>query len=138
MRRAAIALAATALSVAWARAEQAEPPHVPVKELHVAFQPADSCDGACAATADAERAKLGPSPTWPRYRASPTESKAARDQQMRQNRKNSEALVLTREQAMDIWTTSYPKDPTIPTISLTSSPNTGSFPGSAPASIRTW
>jgi len=114
MRHVALALGVIALfSNAPADAgEVTRPPEdfVVVKQLRVATLP-NSCDGACAEAAAAERDKLGPLPLWPLYRASPTEAKARYDQLVRQTGKNSTAagLTLTREQAVDAWALSFPK-----------------------------
>lgn len=112
MRRAAIAFCATVLFGVSVRAEEVKKSpsdYALVKALPIAVHPQDACDGTCAQAAAGERDKLGPSPPWPLYRTSPTETKALHDRLVQRDRKKTTRdTVLTREEAIDAWKLSFP------------------------------
>src|SRR4051812_40564278 len=78
MWRTLIAMGVIALcnssSVATERNDSPRKQYAAVTRLRVAAAPENVCTGACEITADGERAKLGPPPAWPLYRASPTQA----------------------------------------------------------------
>jgi hypothetical protein len=97
------------LSVAAERNDSSRKQYAAVTRLRVAAPPETVCAGACETTADGERAKLAPSPAWPLYRPSPTQAEAARQQLLKQATKNRGVEPFTRNEAIKIWVSSYPK-----------------------------